>query len=643
MTTERILKYRVLGELGKGGMASVLLGLDESLQRKVAIKALHPHLMQDAEAKERFRREATTIAALDHPNIVKIFDYSLDEKGDQYIVMEYVDGPTLSQFLSTRHIRFPEIASCVGIQIAKALKHAHSQGVVHRDLKPENIMINKGDGALKLTDFGIARLMSGQRSLTITSAVIGSPAYMSPEVIEGGEADIRSDIFSLGILLYEIAVGKLPFEGANQHALLKAIFEGSYRNPEETNPLISREFRDVVSRCMKRNPDERFQNAGEALDALKKICSRYKIEDPDKTAEEYFKAPDKTEEAYSLVLKAALEAYAVENLEKSNKRAAIAHCNRLFILDPSSRIARDVMEKVVMSPTVDAPEEEDEPPEETISRTNEVLRTTAAKRRNNRPFYIVAAVLLLLLTAAAVLYSNGRSLKNDRTQTPPAAGADTNNETKEPVKPDEKANPGILGLHENIKPELNQGSKQLQNLTVGEQKQLGLIQKQPELKIKVKQIEEQDDKKRETKKGIVRIITSPWASVYIDDQYKGDTPIVREFELTQGEHLLRFENPCCETFTKVVNVSQGGEVIEIRKKLRIIGYLMVKSQPGMEVFVDGVFYARTPMQKPVGIGWDWGENRKTINVELRKSGVSVKSAKVTLESGKVKDADFFDK
>jgi len=210
-------RYRLLREVGQGGMAVVYRAIDETLKREVAIKILHPHLASEPESKARLEREAQSVAKLHHENILEIFDYSGLDSPSSYIVTEFIDGQTLKELLAARPFGYPEIAALVAVEICGALAHAHAAGIIHRDVKPENVMIRK-DGVLKLMDFGIAQAIDLQR-MTVTGQLLGSPAYMAPELIEGKPLDFRTDVFAVGIMLYQLATGSLPFAGKNPHAI----------------------------------------------------------------------------------------------------------------------------------------------------------------------------------------------------------------------------------------------------------------------------------------------------------------------------------------------------------------------------------------------------------------------------------------
>jgi serine/threonine-protein kinase len=218
-----LAKYELLDEIGHGGMATVYRARDLRLGREVAIKLIHRHLRESAEVASRFVAEGRAVAKLRHPNIVEVYDVSDPEDPEQFIVVELLRGTTLRKVLTEHRDIPPEVGAAIGIELASALSHAHAAGVIHRDLKPENVLveIDETRGAvIKLTDFGIAKVLDVQ-GVTSTGQVLGSPAHMAPEQIEGGDVDARADVFGLGVLLYECMVGHLPFEGKNPAQVLR--------------------------------------------------------------------------------------------------------------------------------------------------------------------------------------------------------------------------------------------------------------------------------------------------------------------------------------------------------------------------------------------------------------------------------------
>lgn len=260
-------KYRILEQVGSGGMSVVYRGVDTLLDREVAVKVLHPHLSSKSESRLRLAREARAVAKLHHPNILEVYDFSGSDSQEAFIVTEFIQGQTLRQYVETTRLEPPEVAAMVVHRIADALAQAHEAGIIHRDLKPENVMVRQ-DGVLKLMDFGIAKIIDRDDRMTITGALVGSPAYMSPEVIEGLEAGASADVFSLGALLYFLITAQLPFQAANTTATLRRILDGSYDDPRKWAPNLSDGLAQILSCCLARDPTCRYSDARALRDAL---------------------------------------------------------------------------------------------------------------------------------------------------------------------------------------------------------------------------------------------------------------------------------------------------------------------------------------------------------------------------------------
>ncbi len=242
-------------------MAVVYKARDMRLNRDVALKLMHPFLANQPESAARFKREAEAVAKLRHPNIVEIYDTGQDDMtGSQFLVMELVGGPTLSAFVKDNPTRIPEVGAAMMCAMCDAVAHAHAAGIIHRDIKPENILID-GDGTMKLTDFGIARVLDEER-MTASGSLVGSPAHMPPEIIEGQPYGFSCDIFSLGTVFYYVLTGTLPFAGATPMAIFKAILDGRYQPPGRHNMVVSRKIDDIVARCLKTDPKDRYADAG---------------------------------------------------------------------------------------------------------------------------------------------------------------------------------------------------------------------------------------------------------------------------------------------------------------------------------------------------------------------------------------------
>src|ERR1700758_2491482 len=266
--------YEIQSPLGSGGMGEVYRARDTRLDRAVAIKILPEHLSDNAEARRRFDREARAISSLNHPSICTLYDVG-HQDGVDYLVMEFLEGQTLATRLMKGPLPLDQLLKC-GIEICEGLEKAHKTGVVHRDLKPGNIMLTK-TGA-KLMDFGLAKTTPVEAppasSLTMTSfgplpgepltvqgAVLGTFQYMSPEQVEGREADARSDIFALGAVLYEMTTGKRAFEGTSAVSVAAAILEKEPEPIKTLQPLSPPLLEHIVRRCLAKIPDERWQSA----------------------------------------------------------------------------------------------------------------------------------------------------------------------------------------------------------------------------------------------------------------------------------------------------------------------------------------------------------------------------------------------
>lgn len=262
-------RYQLLEEVGRGSMGVVYKAHDPQIDRRVALKILRRDNTADESFVQRFVKEARTIGRLSHPNIVTVYDSGQDH-GDPYIAMEFIEGVPLSELIRESGLELERVIE-IGIQAAEALDYAHSKGVIHRDIKPSNIIVQP-HGQIKITDFGIARL-EGSSDLLLTQAgeIIGTPAYMSPEQARGGSVDQSTDIFSLGIVLYELAVGRRPFKGDGK-SILSVIDEIVRQEPQEpagVSDLIPQELSMIIMKCLRKARAERFRAGKELAEALK--------------------------------------------------------------------------------------------------------------------------------------------------------------------------------------------------------------------------------------------------------------------------------------------------------------------------------------------------------------------------------------
>src|ERR687884_1194116 len=255
-------RYRIVRKLGAGGMADVYLAEDQELGRRVAIKILNDRHAADDSFIERFRREAKNAAGLSHPNIVSIYDRG-EAEGTYYIAMEYLDGRSLKELIVGRGPAPVSVAIDYARQILSALRFAHRNGIVHRDIKPHNVLVD-AEGRVKVTDFGIAR--AGTSQMTEAGSIVGTAQYLSPEQARGTAVDQRSDIYSVGIVLYELLTGQVPFSGDTPVEIAMKHLSMLPEPPSAKRPEIPRDLDLIVMRALAKDPDDRYQSA-EEMDA----------------------------------------------------------------------------------------------------------------------------------------------------------------------------------------------------------------------------------------------------------------------------------------------------------------------------------------------------------------------------------------
>ncbi|MDD4346305.1 MAG: Stk1 family PASTA domain-containing Ser/Thr kinase [Desulfitobacteriaceae bacterium] len=295
-------RYEVINKIGAGGMAIVYKAKDLLLNRVVTIKVLRDQFVSDDDFIRRFRREAQSAASLSHPNIVSIYDVGKD--GDmEYIVMEYVEGHNLKEIIRDYAPLSTEQTLHLAGQLGEALRHAHEHHIIHRDIKPQNILITE-DGRAKVTDFGIARAVSSA-TVTHTGDIVGSVHYLSPEQAKGIVSNEQSDIYSLGIIIYELLTGKVPYDGETPIAIALKHLQEQPLQPSKLNPKIESELETVIMKAISKSPDTRYASVGELLDDLEKVRSGVKV---DRIVNQDFNNNDATQVHKSLVQEVNLAA-----------------------------------------------------------------------------------------------------------------------------------------------------------------------------------------------------------------------------------------------------------------------------------------------------------------------------------------------
>jgi len=330
----QLAKYEILAELGHGGMATVYRARDRRLGREVAVKIIHKHLRENREIAARFEAEGRAVAKLRHPNIVEVYDVSSQDEADKYIVVELSRGMTLRRLLERVGEMPPEVASLLAVELGHALAHAHAAGVIHRDLKPENVLIDTAEAVrIQLTDFGIAKILDAQ-GVTSTGQVLGSPAHMAPEQIEGGEVNARADVFGLGVLLYECMVGHLPFEGKNPAQVLRRVLEGSYAPADRERPSVGGRWSKILARSLAKEAADRFESAEVFIGAMQKEIESLGFSDSARELRLFFADPDAYRADHKSRIVAALTLRGEQARKSGDRHGAAADFNRALAYAP---------------------------------------------------------------------------------------------------------------------------------------------------------------------------------------------------------------------------------------------------------------------------------------------------------------------
>ncbi len=369
----RLAKYELVEEIGHGGMATVYRARDTRLGRDVAIKLIHKHLRENLEVGTRFVAEARAAAKLRHPGIVEVFDVSSEEDGERYLVTELCRGTTLRKILQAHRDMPAEVGASIVLVLCDALEHAHAAGIIHRDVKPENVLVElptdreqearsrgekSGDAAdgetpvssprpvaragaragdvgvlIKLTDFGIAKILDAQ-GVTSTGQVLGSPAHMAPEQIEAGEVDGRTDVFALGVLMYECLVGHLPFEGKNPAQVLRRVLEGEYPPADQERNTVGGRFARIIDGALAHSTAERTPSPGKLGELIRAELEALGITDPQREIEAFFEDPEGHAEALRSRLVPRLVARGEDARKAGDRTGAANDFNRAHALAP---------------------------------------------------------------------------------------------------------------------------------------------------------------------------------------------------------------------------------------------------------------------------------------------------------------------
>ena len=657
MINRTIKDYEIKELIATGGMAAIYRAIDTRTGNTVAIKMLHGHLAQDKDFITRFEREAQAAANLKHDNIIDILGYG-DAAGVYYIAMEYVDGKSLKDLINSVKFIPHDIALAIVYEICQGIEHAHQKGVVHRDLKPANILVSK-EGRVKITDFGLAQAQD-LTSITVTGAIVGTPAYMSPEQAAGKKIDTRSDIFSLGVVVYEMTTGTKPFGGESYSSVIHAILTIPAPKPIDANPIVEDDISRIIEKMLLKDADKRYLNISSLSDDVYAYFRRHNIEVPSKKIAEFINEPariaeQRIGEAKDKHLK---RGHHYMTLGKGNIEDAIQEFEKAQYLDPEDANIQTYLSE--------------------LRRKRKPAPRTARKELPERPrkfpvrLTAIAAVVLTVIVLAVAFFKNYGTDKqrlvygsifvessptrasiylddNDVSMNTPSrldsiAPGQHTIEVRKPgytsyrrdvlVRGDDTLSLSALLIQEvdqvsfgslaiNSQPSgavvtidgKNTGSRTpctISEITTGQHtvqvSKSGYqtyefkpnIQSGQTTRASVNLTRtQQRDAGRTVQKSYFRVNVDPWAKIYMDGKYVETTPLARSIEVTPGNHRIRLENPNFQDWQKTVNFKPG-QTVSLDVKLEpFAGTLKISVKPWADVYIDGKFYETTPIGKPI--------------------------------------------
>jgi serine/threonine-protein kinase len=654
MINRTIKDYEIKELIATGGMAAIYKALQRSSGQTVAIKILHGHLAQDKDFITRFEREARAAADLKHENIIDILGYGHAE-GVYYIAMQYVDGKSLKELINATKFIPHEIALAIVYEICQGIEHAHQKGVVHRDIKPANILVNM-EGNVKITDFGLAQAQD-LTSITVTGAIVGTPAYMSPEQAAGKRIDIRSDIFSLGVVIYEMVTGTKPFQGDSYSSVIHAILTIPAPKPIKANPILSERISRIIERMLDKDMDKRYQNINQVSDDIYSYFKAQSIEVPHKHIGTFINDPQRISQNMIQETKETFFKRGLYYLSrgKANLDDAIDAFTKVQYLDPADEQAKNHLAILRRKKKAAAPVRP--------------KRAPGQKRNSMFKFAGIIGAILVIVVFAAALYRNYRNHEVRSTEygfmsidSKPTAAAvyldDKDLESNTPVVLDsiaagehilEVRKRGYQPYRQNI--EIRTGDtlpinarliKEIATVATGrlaitsspsgakviidgtdtgfttpctiEKLSAGrhkirltksgyqtkditrTVQSEETTRVSINLTRSQTRTARNTKrKSYFKINVDPWAKIYIDGKYVETTPIAKALQVTAGTHSVKLQNPSFQTWQKTINFKPG-ETVSLDVKLQpFAGYVKLSVRPWADVYIDGKYYETTPI------------------------------------------------
>lgn len=526
---------KIIQTVASGATAVLFKAIQTSLDRIVAVKRLHQHLTSDENFTRRFILEAKAAASLDHENIVHVIDFG-NEGGCYEMVMEYVEGESLSDILERWRPINHNLALAIVHQICLGLEHAHSKGIVHRDIKPGNLMLTQY-GRIKITDFGLAKLTQGATSQTAANSILGTPLYMSPEQAFGESVDQRSDLFSLGTVLYELLTGKQPFASENYMGVIQNIINKDIPPVSKINPNVPAEVEAIASKALAKDRESRFQSAREFRKSIEDYLGVLRLSELAENLRVLLGKPTSTQVIHDA------DVGRRRSRRKRSPRVAVALAvfgllaagSVVTILNPELRGRLGIAIRMDKGATPAA----DEHAAAAVDPAGYLSDFTASIEKHKSKGVAASGT-----TVIDTVYSRETVRDTVYVEVKPAAA--TAAKAVEPERPKAKPEP-------------------------------------------------------EARQGYLSVNARPSAEVYVDGVYKGDTPPPLSLQLTSGDHKIECRHPRYEVYSEILKITTGEISRREVTLKKLKGVISLATQEGADLYVDGILIGTTPLLKPIEV------------------------------------------
>lgn len=594
--------FKVLQTVASGGTAVLFKAIQVSLDRVVAVKRLHSHLTTDENFTRRFVLEAKAAASLDHENIVRVIDFGVEDECYQ-MVMEFVEGESLKEILDRWRPIHYDMALAIVHQTCRGLEHAHSKGIVHRDIKPGNLMLTKA-GTVKITDFGLAKLTQGSNVNTAADSILGTPLYMSPEQAFGESVDQRSDLFSLGTVLYELLTGRQPFASENYMGVIQNIIHKDIPSVRQLNPEIPANVESLAMRALAKNREQRFQSARNFRLAVETVLG---VDGLRRTAAALPALLERNADTHLLNKTTSAPAHTISSSSKKRSSGVSRAAAKSGAKQPGSgsRAWISVLGVLVVAAGVAG----------TV--------VWPRWRAGSAPIASVPADL------QQSDFSQGAGFGLD-IATPPDPGATTLTDSSAVAKTDSATTPA------SVAPAQDAGAKPLEprssmvwsapatGADAPASAPLAPSTGDPVTKPAKRAVE--DEPAKAYREGYLSLTADPSCEVYVNGTYRGDASPTLRLMLPAGRHTIECRHPQCETYLETLNIVSGELSRRTITLNRERGIISLATTEGAELYIDGQLIGVTPILRAIEV--DAG----THTVTIKKSNHYAWTSEVVVES-----------